>query len=172
MKVTLTLDDLTLISLTISTKTLFPDMALFCGDTSLVATIHPTLCVSNNPHFRRSPQAHIDGGRQQPHTWSLERMKPLESPGTDEGLTSSGKGNHREKRGMVLFRLQKDHVGVGCEMHHGGRELHQGLIEGLGLGQGCGCQGDLVWGLAIRPGGGAHSHWGTKNWEPGRPPCC
>ena len=171
MKVTLTLDDLTLISLTISTKTLFPDMALFCGDTSLVATIHPTLCVSNNPHFRRSPQAHIDGGRQQPHTWSLERMKPLESPGTDEGLTSSGKGNHREKRGMVLFRLQKDHVGVGCEMHHGGRELHQGLMEGLGLGQGCGCQGDLVWGLAIRPGGGAHSHWGTKNWEPGRPPC-
>ena len=29
----------------------------------------------------------------------------------DEGLASSGEGNYREKRGMVLFRLQKDHVG-------------------------------------------------------------
>ena len=72
---------------------------------------------------------------------------------------------------MVLFRLQKDCVGVGCEMHCGGWEPHQGLMEGLGLGQGHGCRGDLVWGLAIHPGGGAHSHWGTSNWEPGRPPC-
>ena len=37
-------------------------------------------------------------------------MRPLESPGTDEGLASSGEGNHREEQGMVLFRLQKDHV--------------------------------------------------------------
>ena len=57
----------------------------------------------------------------------------------DAGLASSGEGTHREKRGMVLFRLQKDHVGVGCEMYRGGRELHQDLVEGLGLGQGCGC---------------------------------
>ena len=71
---------------------------------------------------------------------------------------------------MVLFRLQKDCVGVGCEMHCGARETHQGLMEGLGLGQGHGCRGELVWGLAIHPGGGAHSHWGTSNWEPGRPP--
>ena len=112
------LDDLTLISLTTSTKTFSPDMALFCGDTSLVATTHPILCVSNNPHFRRSPQAHIDGRRPWPHTWSLERKKPLESLGMDEGLASSGEGNYREKRGMVLFRLQKDHIG-GCEMHRG-----------------------------------------------------
>ena len=99
-------------------------------------------------------------------------MRPLESPGTDEGLASSGEGNHREENGIVLFRLQTDHVGVGCEMHCGGRELCQGLMEGLGLGQGCGSQGDLVGGgrgLAICPGGGAHSHWGTRNWEPGRP---
>ena len=102
MKVTLTLDHLTLISLTTSTKTFSPDMALFCGDMSLVATIHPILCVSNNPHSRRSPQAHIDGCRQWPHTWNLERMRPLESPGTDEGLASSGKGNHREKRGILI----------------------------------------------------------------------
>ena len=59
--------------------------------------------------------------------------------GMDAGLASSGEGTHREKRGMVLFRLQKGHVGVGCEMYRGGRELHQGLVEGLGLGQGCGC---------------------------------
>ena len=84
----------------------------------------------------------------------------------DEGLASSGEGNYREKRGMVLFRLQKDHVG-GCELHRGGRELCQGLMEGLGLGQGRGCRGELVWGLAIRPGVGAVSHWGTRNWDPG-----
>ena len=89
----------------------------------------------------------------------------------DEGLASSGEGNHKEERGMVLFRLLKDQVGMGCEMHHGGRELCQGLMEGLGLGQGRGCRGELVWGLAIRPGVGAVSHWGTRNWEPGRPPC-
>ena len=68
-------------------------------------------------------------------------MRPLESPGTDAGLASSDEGNHREERGMVLFRLQKDCIGVGCEMHCGGREPHQGLMEGLGLGQGCGCRG-------------------------------
>ena len=96
-------------------------------------------------------------------------MRPLESPGTDEGLASSGEGNHREENGIVLFRLQTDHVGVGCEMHCGGRELRQGLMEGYGLGPGLWVSlGDLVWGLAIRPGGGAHSHWGTRNWEPGR----
>ena len=54
----------------------------------------------------------------------------------DEGLASSGEGNHKEERGMVLFRLLKDQVGMGCEMHHGGRELCQGLMEGVGLGQG------------------------------------
>ena len=71
---------------------------------------------------------------------------------------------------MVLFRLQKDHVGVGCEMHRD-RDLCQGLMEGLGLVQGCACRGELVWRLAIRSGGGADSHWGTRSWEPGRPPC-
>ena len=39
----------------------------------------------------------------------MERMRPLESPGMDEGLASSGEGSHREKRGMALFRIQKDH---------------------------------------------------------------
>ena len=36
-------------------------------------------------------------------------------------LASSGEGNHREERGMVLFRLQKDHVGwdVRCTMRAG-----------------------------------------------------
>jgi hypothetical protein len=29
----------------------------------------------------------------------------------DEGLASSGEGNHMEEWGMVLFRFQKDHVG-------------------------------------------------------------
>ena len=38
-------------------------------------------------------------------------MRILESPGADQGLASSGEGNHREERGMVLFRLQKDYVG-------------------------------------------------------------
>lgn len=94
-------------------------------------------------------------------------MRPLESPGMDEGLASSGEGNHREERSMVLFRLQKDHVGEGCEMHNGGGELHQGLWGRLGLGQGHGCRGDLVWGLVIHRGGRAHSHWGTRTWEPG-----
>ena len=73
-------------------------------------------------------------------------MRPLESPGMDAGLASSGEGNNREKRVMVLFRLQKDHIGVGCEMYREGRELHQGLVEGLGLGQGCGCRRELVGG--------------------------
>ena len=39
------------------------------------------------------------------------------------------------------------------------------------LGPGLWMSRDLVWGLAIRPGGGAHSHWGTRNWEPWRPSC-
>ena len=82
----------------------------------------------------------------------------------------SGEGNHREERVMVLFRLQKDHVGVGCEMHRG-RDLCQGLMEGLGLGQVFAGRGELVWRLAICSRGGADSHWGTRNWEPGRPPC-
>ena len=43
-------------------------------------------------------------------------------------------------------------------------------MEGLGLGQGRGCRGELVWGLAICPGEGADCPWGTRNWEPGRPP--
>ncbi|KAM7238198.1 hypothetical protein CapIbe_011156 [Capra ibex] len=34
--------------------------------------------------LRRSPQVHIDGHRQQPYTWGLERMRVLESPGTDQ----------------------------------------------------------------------------------------
>ena len=36
-----------------------------------------------------------------------------EDPGVTwngSGLASSGEGNHREEQGMVLFRLQKDHV--------------------------------------------------------------
>ena len=57
-------------------------------------------------------------------------MRPLESPGMDQGLDSPGEGNHREERVTVLFGLQKDHVGVGCEMHLEGRELHQGMMEG------------------------------------------
>ena len=40
-----------------------------------------------------------------------------------------------------------------------------------GLGQGFGYRVDLVWELAMCPGGGADSHWGTRNWGPGRPPC-
>ena len=28
-----------------------------------------------------------------------------------------------------------------------------------------------MWGLAMGSGGGADSHWGTRKWEPGRPPC-
>ena len=60
----------------------------------------------------------------------------------DQGLDSPGEGNHREERVTVLFGLQKDHVGVGCEMHLEGRELHQGMMEGLlGLGGGCGYRG-------------------------------
>ena len=52
----------------------------------------------------------MDGHRQRPHTWGLEN----EDPGVTwngSGLASSGEGNHREERGMVLFRLQKDRVG-------------------------------------------------------------
>ena len=36
------------------------------------------------------------------------------------------------------------------------------------MGQGCGCRGELVWGLATDSGGGADSHWGTRRvrgWE-------
>ena len=41
-------------------------------------------------------------------------------------------------------------------------------MEGLDLGQGCGCRGEIVWGLATDSGGGADSHWGTRRvrgWE-------
>ena len=47
----------------------------------------------------------------------------------------SGEGNHREERVMVLFRLQKDHVGVGCEMYQG-RDLLSGPDGGIRLGPG------------------------------------
>lgn len=36
---------------------------------------------------------------------------------------------------MVLFRLQKDHVGVGCEMYQG-RDLLSGPDGGIRLGPG------------------------------------
>ena len=57
-------------------------------------------------------------------------------------------GDYMWERVTVSFMLQKDHVGVGCETHRGGRELCQGLMEEpstrSGLGQGCGCRGELV----------------------------
>ena len=48
-------------------------------------------------------------------------MRILESPGTGQGLASSGEGNHREEWGMVLFRHQKDHIGwnVRCTVRAG-----------------------------------------------------
>ena len=48
-------------------------------------------------------------------------MRILESPGTGQGLASSGEGDHREEWGMVLFRHQKDHVGwnVRCTVRAG-----------------------------------------------------
>ena len=57
-------------------------------------------------------------------------------------------GDYMWERVTVSFMLQKDHVGVGCETHRGDRELCQGLMEEpgsrSGLGQGCGCRGELV----------------------------
>ena len=57
-------------------------------------------------------------------------------------------GDYMWQRVTVSFMLQKDHVGVGCETHRGDRELCQGLMEEpgsrSGLGQGCGCRGELV----------------------------
>ena len=81
-------------------------------------------------------------------------------------------GDYRLERVTVLFMLQKDQFGVGCEVHGEGRELCQGLTEEpgtrSGLGQGCRCRGELAWELAIDSGGGADSYWGTRKWEPGR----
>ena len=61
-------------------------------------------------------------------------------------------GDYSWERVIVSFMLQKDHVGVGCEVHRVGRELCQGLMEepgtGSGLGQDCGRRGELVWELA------------------------
>ena len=121
LRATHTQDDLTSPSLNASTKTLFPDMVLFWGDTSLVATIHPILCVSNNPHFRRLPQAHIDGHRQWPHVWSLEKMRPLESPGMDKGLASSGEGITGRRGAWSCLGFKKTALGwvVRCTVGAG-----------------------------------------------------
>ena len=55
------------------------------------------------------------------HTWSLKRMRPLESPGTDAGLASSDEGNHREKRGMPYSGFKKPTLGwdVRCTLGAG-----------------------------------------------------
>lgn len=42
-------------------------------------------------------------------------------------------------------------------------------MKASGMGQGCGCSGELVWALAMGPGGGADRHWGTRKWKLGRP---
>ena len=57
-------------------------------------------------------------------------MRPLESPGTDEGLASSGEGNHREKRGMPYSGFKKM-LGAGALgrprwMVWGGRRVQDG----------------------------------------------
>ena len=61
-------------------------------------------------------------------------------------------GDYSWERVTVSFMLQKDHFGVRCEVHRAGREFCQGLMEEpgtrSGLGQGCGCRGELVWELA------------------------
>ena len=68
---------------------------------------------------------------------------------------------------MILFVLQEGNIELGCEKPPGVRELGWGLLEGLGLGQGCGGERELVWGLAIGSAGGADSPWSTRMWEPG-----
>ena len=68
---------------------------------------------------------------------------------------------------MILFLLQEGNIELGCEKPPGVRELSWGLLEGLGLTQGCGGERELVWGLAIGSAGGADSPWSTRMWEPG-----
>ena len=68
---------------------------------------------------------------------------------------------------MILFVLQEGNIELGCEKPPGVRELAWGLLEGLGLGQGCGGERELVWGLATGSPGGAESPWSTRMWEPG-----
>ena len=87
----------------------------------------------------------------------------------DEGLASSGEGEITGRRASwVLFLFPKYRIGLACEMHHGGLVCCQSLVGVLGLGQGCGCRGELVWRLVIGSGGGADSHLGTWKWEPER----
>ena len=75
--------------------------------------------------------------------------------GMDAGLASSGEGTHREKRGMVLFRLQKGHVGVGCEMYRGGQGASSGPGGGVRLGPG-------LWMLKGISVGIVHMPWGRS----------
>lgn len=96
-------------------------------------------------------------------------MRTLESLGMDLGLASSGEGEITGRRASwVLFLFPKYRIGLACEMHHGGMVRFPRLMGVLGLGQGCGCQGELVWRLVIGSGGGADSHSGTWKWEPER----
>ena len=62
-------------------------------------------------------------------------MRILESPGMDQGLASSGEGSHREERGVVLFRHQKDHVGWD-ERHTTRAGSFVGSDGGIRLGPG------------------------------------
>ena len=67
---------------------------------------------------------------------------------------------------MISFVLQEGNIELGCEKPPGVRELGWGLLESLGLTQGCGGERELVWGLAIGSAGGADSPWSTRMWEP------
>ena len=51
-------------------------------------------------------------------------------------LASSGEGNHREERGMVLFRLQKDHIGWDVRCTVGAGSFVGGPDGGIRLGPG------------------------------------
>ena len=64
----------------------------------------------------------MDGHRQRPHTWGLERMRVLESPGTDQAWLHQVRGiTGRSRHGLVQASIRP--CCVGCEMHREGREL-------------------------------------------------
>ena len=119
--------------LTPSAKTLFPDTALFpcSGGAHLWGPPFTPLSVYKITFILGDHHRPIWTVTDSGHTRGVWRMRILESPGTDQAWLHQVRGITGRSR-----TWSKRPCCVGCETHCEGGELCQGLMEGVGLGQG------------------------------------
>ena len=134
------------------------------------------LAVYKHLHFRRLPRSHIDWHRQQPCGWgsgenedhgiSLDRIKSW----IHQKVSSSSVGPVRAVTPSYPWKGAQCQAQKCLPCKAGFSECHHPYHP---ITSNCGLQGreELVWGLAMGSGGGANSHWDTRNWEPGGPQC-